>query len=338
MKLTFLSAVALAAATCSAVAQEQTTLRLAHWLPATHPVQTTGIEPWVKSIEEASEGRIKIQIFPGQQLGAAPDHYDMVRDGVADISYVNPGYNAGRFPIFELTGVPFETNSGPKAGKAIHKWYQGAYSDAEMGDIHLCLVNPHEPGRFHTQKAINVPDDVKGLSVRPAHATMARYVEILGGSSVQVPAPEAREALARGVADAITLPYVEIMAFGIDKITKYHTDLPFYVSAQILMLNPAMYDGLSEEDRKVIDAHCTPDWSQKFSQGWADLDVGAREKIMSDSEHEVYSPSAEEERLWRESAQPVIAAWEKDAGASGFDPAEILAGYRDALEANDAKY
>ncbi|MDQ0314702.1 TRAP transporter substrate-binding protein [Amorphus orientalis] len=337
MKTFAIGAAALVASVVTAGAQE-TTLRLSHWVPATHPVQTTGIEPWAESISEASNGEIAIQIFPAQQLGAAPDHYDMVRDGIVDIAWVNPGYNAGRFPIFELTGVPFESTSGTKGAKAIHEWYKGEYSEKEMGDVYFCLVNPHDTGRFHSKDPVKVPSDVDGLNVRPAHATMARFINSLGGSSVQVPAPEAREALARGTADAITFPYESITLFGIDKITKFHNDMPFYMSAQLLLINKNAYERLSDEGKQVIDDHCTPEWSEQFSLGWTKAAEDVRQELIDNPEHEVYQPTEEEVELWREAAKPVMEAWKKDAAASGVDADEVLANYRKALEANDTKY
>ena len=45
--------------------------------------------------------------FPSQQLGKAFDHYDMARDGIADFTYVNPGYQPGRFPIIAAGELPF---------------------------------------------------------------------------------------------------------------------------------------------------------------------------------------------------------------------------------------
>ena len=45
--------------------------------------------------------------IPSQQLGKAFDHYDMARDGIADLTYVNPGYQPGRFPIIAAGELPF---------------------------------------------------------------------------------------------------------------------------------------------------------------------------------------------------------------------------------------
>ena len=52
-----------------------------------------------------------------------------------------------------------------------------------------------------------MPEDIKGMKIRPANATLGEFVTMLGGTNVQASAPEAREVLERGVADAITFPW-----------------------------------------------------------------------------------------------------------------------------------
>ena len=73
-----------------------------------------------------------------------------------------------------------------------------------------------------------MPGDIKGMKIRPAHATMAACVTQLGGTNVQSSAPEVRDILDKGVADAVTFPWGSVPLFGIDKVTKYHMDAPLY--------------------------------------------------------------------------------------------------------------
>ena len=80
------SAAALLIVASAALAQDKTfELKLSHWVPPTHPLQKA-MEEWGASIEKASNGTIKSKIFPSQQLGKAFDHYDMARDGIADLT------------------------------------------------------------------------------------------------------------------------------------------------------------------------------------------------------------------------------------------------------------
>jgi hypothetical protein len=98
MRKTFL-ALLLAASVTPALAQEKTfELKLSHWVPASHPLQKA-LEDWGAAVEKESGGTIKYKVYPAQQLGKAFDHYDMARDGIADVTYINPGYQPGRFPI-----------------------------------------------------------------------------------------------------------------------------------------------------------------------------------------------------------------------------------------------
>src|ERR1700727_3520396 len=105
-------------------------LKLSHWVPPTHPLQKA-IEQWGADIEQASGGTIKYKVFPSQQLGKAFDHYDMARDGIADFTYVNPGYQPGRFPIIAAGELPFLVGNAKGGNLAIDAWYR-KYAPTEM--------------------------------------------------------------------------------------------------------------------------------------------------------------------------------------------------------------
>ncbi|WP_322865577.1 TRAP transporter substrate-binding protein [Aquicoccus sp. G2-2] len=332
-----LSALALVLAPFAAHAQE-VTLRLSHWIPAGIAPASKGIAPWAKDVEAASDGRIKIQIFPAQQLGKAPDHYDMARQGIVDLAWVNPGYTAGRFPIYALTEVPFMASNSVRGAKAIHEWYAKYGAAQEMGDVKVCFIHPHGPGTLHSKSKITKPSQIKGLNVRPAHATMSRFISLLGGGPVQVPAPEVREALARGTADAVTFPWGAMYDFKLTKEVTYHLDMPFYMSAQVMVMNKDSYAKLSDENKAVIDAHCTPEWSSKVAQGWFDDDMAARDKLKASPDQTLSVPTDEEVSEWRTAAAPLIDEWRKNVEATGADADAILKAYEKALDDNDARY
>ena len=140
MKLRMLMVgVALAALMLPAAAQDKPVqLKISHWVPATHPLQKAA-EEWGASLEKASGGTIKSTVFPSQQLGKAFDHYDMVRDGIADVGYINPGYQPGRFPIVSLGEIPFLVGEVHGGIRAVDQWYR-KYAPTEMKDVKLLLL------------------------------------------------------------------------------------------------------------------------------------------------------------------------------------------------------
>ena len=141
-------------------------LRFSHWVPPQHPMHAAAVA-WAESINKASNGTIKITIYPSQQLGKAFDHYNMARDGIVDISHVNPGYEPGRFPIVAAVELPFIFSNAKEGSAALDAWYR-RYAEQEMKDVHFCLIFAHDPGTFHfTKKKVQVPADMYGLKLRP---------------------------------------------------------------------------------------------------------------------------------------------------------------------------
>ncbi len=334
MKNLLLTAVAATAISAPLTASAQdVTLALSHWVPPVHALQPTGFEPWAESINEASDGRIQIDIFPAQQLGAAPDHYDMARDGIVDIGFVNPGYQAGRFPIIAAAELPFLVSNATTASKALHEWYM-QYAEQEMGDVHVCLVHLHDPGTFHaTEGPIAGPEDLAGKNVRPPQGTIAKMISEAGGSPVQVPVPEMREILSSGGADMTVGPWNSIILFGVDDVVTHHLDLPLYSVAFVYAVNKGVYEGLSDENRAVIDDHCTPEWSQQIATGWAEVESGSYPDFASRENHTLYTPNDEQMAAWNELSDSSRANWFEEAAEAGLeDPEAALADLEERLQ------
>ncbi len=117
---TFL-ALLLAASVTPAFAQDKTVnMKVSLWVPPAHPL-VPATQAWAADIEKASGGSIKVAVFPSEQLGKAFDHYDMARDGIADVTYVNPGYQPGRFPIAAAGQLPFVFSDGKKGTLALNR-------------------------------------------------------------------------------------------------------------------------------------------------------------------------------------------------------------------------
>ena len=231
------------------IAQDKTfELKLSHWVPASHPLQKA-LEEWGASVEKDSGGTIKSKVFPAQQLGKAFDHYDMTRDGIADLTYINPGYQPGRFPIIAAGELPFLMSNAKGGSVALDAWYR-KYAAKEMKDVKFCLAFVHDPGTIHSvSKKVMVPPDIKGMKIRPAQATIAELVTLLGGTNVQGAAPEVRDMLERRVADAVFFPWGSVPLFGIDKVTKYHMEVPLYVTTFAFVFVRRDVAGAEESDR-----------------------------------------------------------------------------------------
>ncbi|MDT3683944.1 MAG: TRAP transporter substrate-binding protein [Pseudorhodoplanes sp.] len=298
-------------------------LRFAHWVPTAHPMHAAAVA-WADSIGKASNGTIKITIFPAQQLGRAFDHYNMARDAISDISHINPGYEPGRFPIVAAVELPFTFSNAKQGSAALDAWYR-RYAEREMKEVRYCLAFAHDPGTFHfTRKKVRMPSDMSGLRVRPPNAVIASWMRSLGAANVQAAAPEIRDILEKGVAESAGSPWGSMELFGIDKVTKYHIDSPVYVSEQVWVMNKDKYNAMSPAQKKVMDEHCSSEWALKIATPWADFEAGGKDKIKVLPGHDVYSLTDAELAAWRKSAQPIVAEWSQAVRKAGHDPQAIL--------------
>lgn len=311
------------------------TLRLAHFLPPQHPIHATA-EKWGASISEASGGELTIQIFPAQQLGSAFDHYNLARDGIADIAAVNPGYQPGRFPISGAIELPLILSNATGGSQAVDEWYRH-YAETDMPDVVFCMATIHQPASFHTvNKAIVEPKDVDGLRVRTGNATIAQFVKELGGSNIQGSTAEVKDILQKGVADSVIWPWGSVSLFGIDNTVKYHLDVPLSVSALMFVMNKQKYESLPEASRKVLDEHCTSEWAREIATPWANFEAAGVEKLGGMEGHAINTPDAAQLEAWKAAAAPVVEIWAESVTEKGGDPDEILANLKKSAAKYDA--
>jgi len=316
-------------------AQDKTVnLKVSLWVPPAHPL-VPATQAWAADIEKASGGTIKVTVFPSEQLGKAFDHYDMARDGIADVTYVNPGYQPGRFPIAAAGQLPFVFGDGKKGTLALNEWYH-KYAPTEMKDTKLCFAFIHDPGALHGKKKILVPEDLKGVKVRPAQSTIGEMVKMFGGTNVQASAPEARDAIERGVADEITFPWGSMFLFGIDKAVKYTMDVPLYTTVFTYNINLAKYNSMSPAQKKVIDDHCTPEWASKVTDPWTDFEFAGRAKMKALPDHEVYPLAPEQLAQWKAAVKPLHDSWADAVKKAGGDPVAIDADLQATLKKYNA--
>ena len=135
--------------------------------------------PWAKMVEEKSGGRLKITIYPGSTLGKAADHYDMVKDGIADLGFSVPGYTPGRFPLISVTELPvglFKTSRG--GSLAVMSIFDKHFKN-EFKDVKVLWFWVHPPGHFHlARKQVKVLEDLKAVGVTVTRPDLQPLAEV----------------------------------------------------------------------------------------------------------------------------------------------------------------
>ena len=321
-----LLALLLASTTASA---QTITLKLHHFLPPSSTAHINFMMPWCKKIEDQSAGRMKCQIYPSMQMGGTPAQlFDQVKDGVADIVWTVPGYQAGRFPITEVFELPFIIYSSENASRGLWNYaIKNAMSDYK--GVKPILFHVHDGSLMHTtKKQIKTLEDFKGLRVRAPTRQSTKMVAALGATPVPMPLPQAAEALSKGVIDGAMIPWEVVPAMKFQEITKFHTEVPAGAAQMsntvfILAMNQVKYDGLPADLKKIIDANSGADPSAWVGKIFAE-DAHPGRKSAEVRKNTFYTLPAAELQRWEKATTVVTDEWVKDMIAKGLDGKRLL--------------
>ena len=324
-KLVLLSLV-LASATVSA---QTITLKLHHFLPPTSTAHVNFMVPWCKKIEDQSAGKLKCQIYPSMQMGGTPPQlFDQAKDGVADIIWTVPGYQAGRFPITEVFELPFMIYSSENASRGVWN-YVSKNAMSEYKGVKPLLFHVHDGSLLHTtKKQVKTLEDMKGLRVRAPTREGTKMVSALGATPVAMPLPQAAEAMSKGVIDGAVIPWEVVPAMKFQEITKFHTEVPAGAPQMsntvfVLAMNQAKYDSLPPELKKIIDANSGAEVSAWVGKVFAD-DAHPGRKSAEVRKNTFYTLPAAELQRWEKASAPVVEEWVKDMNAKGLDGKRLL--------------
>lgn len=304
-------------------------LIMSSWLPPKHPIVVNAFEPWAEQVEAATDGRVTVRIM-GKPLGSPPAHFDMARDGVADITYGLHSFTEDdRFTRAQLGQFSFLGDDAIANSKAYWNIYGGQLDAAEEHKgTHILGLFMHGPGLLHNNKRkIETVADMQGLKIRVPGGYAADLLSALGATPLFMSSPEVYEKLSRGVIDGVAFTYEAMTAFNLVDDIKYSMTVPggIYNTTWFFVINEDKWNSLSEEDRAAIDAISGEAFAERVGQAWIDADSAAIEEI--GDKVEFYDATPEVLDALRTKATELEQAWSESLG-EGYDGTAALAQFR----------
>jgi TRAP-type transport system periplasmic protein len=305
------------------------TLRMHHFLPAVSNAHAKLLAPWAKKVEADSQGKLKIDIFPGMQLGGTPPQlYDQARDGVADIIWTLPGNTPGRFPSTEVFELPFiASNRGIVNARAAAEFTEKRLAE-ETKEVKLLAFWAHDAGLIHANKQVRTMDDLKGLKLRNPTRLAGEALKALGATSVGMPIPQVPESLAQKVIDGAVIPWEVVPAVKVHELVKFHTEIPgaptLYTATFFLAMNRARYDGLPAELRAVLDKNLGMVFADMAGNMWDNEAKTVSAQVRSRG-NTITVLAEDEKQKWITATEPVHAAWIEQMKAKNIDGAALIA-------------
>lgn len=303
-------------------AKEVHELRLAHYLPPMHNMAAKILPEWAERIEKASDGRLKITIYPAGQLLAVNEIFDGVRGGVADIGWSMPGATPGRFPAMSIMELPFIFKRAENASQVVMEAFEKGYMDKEFEGVKVLYLHTHHAGIVNTKDEVRDLEGLKGKRIRFPSPPVRSLLSSLGADPVGVPAPQAYESLERGVLDGVAFPYDAMKGLRLGELVSYHIDFPMYVLTFYLIMNEAKYNSLPQDLQMIIDDNSGMKEAIAVGRAW-DVSEDEGRAYVKERGNVFITLTPEQQKLWRERAVPVIDAGIQEADKAGLPGKEI---------------
>jgi TRAP-type C4-dicarboxylate transport system substrate-binding protein len=297
-------------------------LRYSNFFPPPHKNSILSGE-WAREIEKRTNGRVKITYYPGGTLTPAPQTYDSVVKGIADIGQTVLAYSRGRFPLTEVIDLPLGYTSGYQATKMADAYYQ-KFKPKEFDDTKIMYIHAHGPGLIQTKKAIKSLDEIKGMRIKATGLT-GKIVAALGGMPTTMPMGETYDALQKGLADGVILP-IEVLKgwrFGeLLKCTVKNYGIAYSVGIGVFM-NKGKWNSLPKDVQQVFE-EVNKEWIEKQGKLWDELDREGEAFAAKMPGYTFVTVTKKQEAVVRKKVRPLLDKYVENAKAKGLPGDEVL--------------
>lgn len=256
------------------------TIRLAHGLDINHSVHRAMVKMG-EDLDSVSKGKLRIEVYPNQQLGTEREILELIQLGSLDMTKVSVATLENFAPKTRILGLPYLFESREHAFEVLDGPIGQSLLD-NAKQFRLKGLGYYDAGfrSFYTEHApVTAPDDLKGLKIRVMESITAMdMVKSLGGSPTPISWGELYTSLQQGVVDGAenNLPSFYL--------SKHYEVCPYYsldehtFSPDVLIVGTQFWDMLSDQERAWISEAVKKSLEHQ-RELWAESELEALKKI-----------------------------------------------------------
>jgi len=252
--LIMIAAVVFAGGKSDASEEKAVELRFAHYLAEDHAAHIAALA-FKAAVEERTNGKVTVTIFPNSELGNSQDLVEQTINGAIDLVIPTEPAIGKWVNIFNMVGAPFAF----KDYAAADAFYNSGFMkevEPEIEATGLKFLARWEYGfRNYTssKRQLNSPADFVGLKIRtPPDFVNSATVNALGGTAQTIAWTELPMALKQGVVDGQENPIATILSAKMYETQKYLSVVNYTYNSTLLLMNKAKYDSMSSSQQKIL--------------------------------------------------------------------------------------
>ncbi|MBN1189676.1 MAG: TRAP transporter substrate-binding protein [Dehalococcoidales bacterium] len=313
-------------------------LKFAYFPPPAAEISRLGFEAWGKAVEDATGGMVKISYFGGASLGGAPEHYDLVLSGTADIAVISPEFTPGQFPMSGIANLPGLFPNSEVAAGALWEYSKKYTMDTELKEVKLLAVSPTAPSQLLTRtKQVKTLEDLKGLKIAGTSPAHAKTVEALGGVPVLQTEGEVYTSLERGLVDGRLHAWDSTVVWKGMEVTKYRTaNVNGPLNLMLILMNMDSWNKLSPEMQNIMTGLSGLGMSRYtgiiYDRANMRMLEVVKEYDKANGNPDIYWLPEDEQAKWQKAMSTYVDEWVSEMNGKGLPGEQALSDLRGWVE------
>lgn len=292
--------------------EEPITLRLATpWPPGDPP--TVKCEEFAASFNARTDGKVTIEVHPGESLVKTQESMDAVRTGAVEMAGFPIGVFTSLDPRFAAAEVPFMYN-GVRADAAAQEYLQPMYNEFMPDKFNQKMLASFTCSGLEigSTTPVKTLEDFEGMLIHSISPVCSQVIEALGAAPVSAPFVEGYTVLEKKTCDATIVASMFMVIFKLYEVADYLTTGYIIPASLCVTVNMDAYDSLPKDIQKLLDEE-----GLKLQRDANEFFIGETDKnpkalVAEGMEHYVL-PAAERAR-WRDVVWPVSEKIISDMG------------------------
>ena len=241
----------------AAAANAQTTIRYAH-VGSEGDIQYWYAEEFAKRVDERTDGRVQVQVFPNSQLGGAQETVDGVRSGAIPLAHHEFGSLATLYADIAAFAAPFAYRDGrpamaatdPQTSEVMQEENEKLIEEAGVRIIGRLYRGARQ---MTANKAVYSPEDLAGERFRGVPLQLwTTMITGMGAIPTPVEVAELPTALMTGMVIGQENPLTMINANRLYEVQSHVMLTGHMQNVLPVFINENAWQSLPEEDRQIL--------------------------------------------------------------------------------------
>jgi len=239
---------------CGKKSPDVKALKLAHGLDTNHPVHKAMVF-MADKVAEKSAGRLRMDIYPSEQLGSERECIEQLQIGALDMTKTSSSPLESFIPQVKVLGLPYLFRDSEHYWRVLHGpvGKELLAAGQSVGLKGLCFYDAGARSFYTRNRLVNTPADLAGMKIRVQKSNMAiKMIEAMGASATPIDWGELYTSLQQGVVDGAENNPPSFYTSLHYEICKYYILDEHTRPPDVLLISTMVWNKLSPEFQAIL--------------------------------------------------------------------------------------